>query len=61
MGTKPPGKVRSMDFRRFQGPAGAEPPWKGKKGTPGQIPDYAPDDINVLITYLSSTHCNGTF
>ncbi len=34
MGTKPPGKVKSMDFRWFQGPAGAEPPGKEKNKPP---------------------------
>ena len=31
----PPGPVKSMDFRGFQAPTGAEPPWKEKKFKPG--------------------------
>ena len=32
MGAKAqPGPVKSVDFRGFQAPTGAEPPWKEKK------------------------------
>jgi len=45
--------VKSIDFRGFQAPTGAEPLWKDKKKfkppPPGKIPEYAPGSLVCAI------------